>query len=114
MTTLDTGRKAESVAAAFLENKGCMIVARNWRTKWCEVDVIAERSGVVYFCEVKYRLHHKQGGGLEYVTPKKLEQMRFSAELWVAKYAWQGDYQLCAIEVSGPNFVITNVIKDLP
>jgi Holliday junction resolvase-like predicted endonuclease len=33
---------------------------------------------------VKYRRNANQGSGLEYVTSKKLEQMRFAAENWVA------------------------------
>ena len=113
MTTVDTGRRAEAVAAHFLEYKGCVIVAQNWRTRWCEIDVIAERDRVVYFCEVKYRVNARQGHGLDYITPKKLQQMRFAAELWVATYGWRGEYQLCAIEVSGPQFAITNVVKDI-
>jgi uncharacterized protein (TIGR00252 family) len=113
MTTVDVGRQAEAIAADFLERKGCTIVARNWRTRWCEIDVIAERSGVVYFCEVKYRASARQGAGLEYITAKKVQQMQFAAELWVARYSWQGEYLLSAIEVSGPSFNITSVIKDV-
>lgn len=113
MNTTEAGRRAEAVAADFLEHKGCAILERNWRTRWCEIDVIAERSGIVYLCEVKYRRHDHQGSGLDYITPKKLRQMQFAAELWVAKHNWSGDYQLCAIEVSGLSFRITNVVKDI-
>lgn len=113
MTTTETGRQAETAAAAFLEAKGCRIVERNWRTRLCEIDVIAERDGVVYFCEVKYRRTNRQGSGLEYVTPKKLAQMRFAATSWVHTHGWNGEYQLCAIAVSGPGFRVTDVVKDL-
>ncbi|HZM63985.1 MAG TPA: YraN family protein [Candidatus Saccharimonadales bacterium] len=113
MTTVDTGRKAEQVVADFLVRKGCVIMDRNWRTRWCEIDVVARRDGIVYFCEVKYRLRAAQGGGLDYITPKKVEQMWFAAELWVQSHNWQGEYELCAIEVFGPEFTITGVVKDL-
>lgn len=113
MTTTETGRKAEAAAAEFLKRKGCKIIAQNWRTRMCEIDVIAERDGVVYFCEVKYRVTSKQGYGLDYITPKKLKQMHFAAESWVHAYGHQGDFQLCAVEVSGKNFSITAVVKDL-
>ncbi len=113
MTTFDIGRRAEAAAAAFLEQKGCTIIANNWRTRWCEIDIVAERHKVVYFCEVKYRSSQHWGAGLEYITPKKLQQMRFAAALWVASQAWQGACQLAAIEVSGPNFWVTNAISDL-
>lgn len=113
MNTTATGRKAEDIAADFLRRKGCNIVCQNWRTRLCEIDIIAARGNVVYFCEVKYRASSRQGHGLDYVTPKKLKQMRFAAESWVHCNAWRGEYQLCAIEVSGADFRVTAVIKDL-
>ncbi len=113
MTTTQTGRQAEHVAADFLRLKGCEIVAQNWRTRMCEIDVIAYRDNIVYFCEVKYRATARHGAGLDYITDKKLQQMRFAAESWVHKNGWRGEYQLCAIEVSGPQFRITAVVKDL-
>jgi hypothetical protein len=39
--------------------------------------------------------------------------MRFAAENWVYAHGWRGEYQLFAIEVSGSEFRITAVIKDL-
>lgn len=113
MTTFETGRQAEAVAATFLEAKGCEIVEQNWRTRRCEIDIVAKRGDELYFCEVKYRRTNRQGGGLDYITAKKLQQMRFAAESWVHMHAWRGGYQLCAIEVSGEHFRVTNAIKDL-
>jgi len=113
MTTTSTGHRAEEEAAAYLKRKGWAIVVKNWRTKFCEIDVIAQKGKAVYFCEVKYRKTDQQGGGLEYITRKKLEQMRFAAEAWVHFTGWKGEYQLCAIEVFGPDFEVTNFIEDL-
>lgn len=113
MSTFDTGRKAEACAAEFLQRKGCKLLEQNWRTRWCEIDIVAMREKIVYFCEVKYRSHDRQGSGLDYITPKKLQQMQFAAELWVTEHRWKGAYELCAIEVSGPEYRITNVIRDL-
>lgn len=113
MTTFDTGRQAEAAAAVFLERKGCIIVAQNWRTRWCEIDIVALRDDVVYFCEVKYRSSSRQGTGLDYITPKKLQQMHFAAEMWMHHKGWRGECSLCAIEVSGPDFQVTNAVKDL-
>jgi ribonuclease HII len=113
MTTTETGRRAEEVAADFLQRKGCEVLARNWRTRLCEIDIIARRADVVYFCEVKYRKSARQGSGLEYITPKKLRQMAFAAESWVHMHGWRGEYELCAVEVSGLDFQITGVVKGL-
>jgi Holliday junction resolvase-like predicted endonuclease len=113
MTTFATGRQAENAAAAYLKTEGFAIVQQNWRTRWCEIDIIAQKGKAVYFCEVKYRHTDRQGTGLEYITSKKLEQMRFSADAWVHLTGWQGEYQLSAIEISGPNFLVTAFLTDL-
>jgi uncharacterized protein (TIGR00252 family) len=113
LQSYDHGRKAEAAARDFLERKGCKLVASNWRTRWCEIDIIAERSGTVYFCEVKYRQAAGQGSGIEYVTPKKVRQMTFAADMWLATHNWQGDCQLCVIEVSGPQYRVSTVITDV-
>lgn len=113
MTTFDTGRQAETAAADYLKKRGYAIVAQNWRTRWCEIDVIAQKGKAVYFCEVKYRRTDNQGSGLEYITPTKLQQMQFAAEAWVHLTRWTGEYQLAAIEVSGPQFSVTNFIENL-
>jgi len=113
MTTFTTGRQAEAAAADYLKRQGFAIVEQNWRTRWCEIDVIAQKDRVVYFCEVKYRVTSRQGGGLDYITPKKLRQMRLAAEGWVQLAGWQGEYQLAAIEVFGPNFEVTAFIDSI-
>jgi ribonuclease HII len=101
VNTTAIGRAAEAVAAEFLVAKGCTVLAQNWRTRWCEIDIVAVRGNIVYFVEVKYRQSAAWGTGLEYVTPKKLRQMHFAAEFWVAKHRFTGDYQLAAIELTG-------------
>jgi putative endonuclease len=113
MTSFETGRRAEAVAADFLRRKGCTLIAQNWRTRYCEIDIVAQRGAVVYFCEVKYRRTARQGSGLEYVTAQKVRQMRLSARHWLYENKWRGTCQLCAIEVSGSDFRITNVVKDI-
>lgn len=113
MTAFDTGRKAEAAAADYLKQKGYTIVDQNWRTKFCEIDIIVQRGNVVYFCEVKYRRTNRQGGGLDYITPKKLQQMSRAAEAWVHFFNWTGEYQLCAVEVSGSEFVVTGFVDEI-
>lgn len=111
MTTTETGRKAESAAAEFLQRKNCKIIVQNWRTRMCEIDIIAQRGSVVYFCEVKYRKTNNQGAGLDYITPKKLKQMQFAAESWAHANSYRGEFQLCAIEVSGLDFRISAAVR---
>jgi len=49
----EVGRIGEKVASKFLQNKGFVIIERNFRKPWGEIDIIAEKGGVVRFVEVK-------------------------------------------------------------
>jgi len=113
VTNFSTGRVAEEAAVKYLQNNGHKIIDQNWRTRYCEIDIVAVKKKTVYFVEVKYRANMFQGSGLEYITSKKLKQMSFAAEMWVQANNWNGGYSLAAIEVSGPDFEITNFLTEL-
>ncbi len=51
------GRRAEALAALFLRLKGYRIVARSYRTRLGEIDIIARRGRMLALVEVKYRRH---------------------------------------------------------
>lgn len=101
MSTTSTGRDAEDAAGQYLVKLGYAILAQNWRTRWCEIDIIAKKANTIYFVEVKYRKSHSWGDGLDAITPKKLQQMTFAAEMWVQEHAWSEDYRLVAISTTG-------------
>ena len=101
MTNFDHGRAAETKAAEYLEKIGYKVLQQNWRTRWCEIDIVAQKNSVVYLVEVKYRQRAFQGTGFDYITPKKLQQMSFAAEFWVQAHHWPGDYQLSVISIDG-------------
>ncbi len=94
------GRKAEQVAVLFLQQQGFMIVEQNWRTKLCEIDIIAKKNNVMYFVEVKYRKKATQGSGLEAITQKKLHQMKFAARMWRHWYGFDGHSKLSVIALT--------------
>ena len=95
------GHDAEKLVADYLEKHGFKIRAMNWRTRWCEIDIIAQKSKVVYFVEVKSRRSSEQGSGFDYITPSKLRQMRFAAEFWMTENNYDGECSLAAAEVEG-------------
>lgn len=112
MSSFVSGRQAEQAAADYLINSGYTIFDKNWRTRYCEIDIIAQKDQVIYFVEVKYRKSSEWGGGLDYITAKKLNQMSFAADMWVSLHNFSGDFQLAAIEVSGSDFTVTAFLKD--
>lgn len=84
-TTKQIGDAGETATANYLVRVGHEIMERNWRTKFCEIDIVSKKGDTVYFTEVKYRKKSDQGGGLAAITPKKLRQMKFAAEYFALK-----------------------------
>jgi putative endonuclease len=98
--TTSIGKEAEQKAAEYLSGLGYKILSKNWKTTRCEIDIVAQQKGVIYFAEVKYRSSNSQGGGLDYITPNKLKQMGFAAQIWNQHNRWEGDWRLMALAVS--------------
>lgn len=105
VSTIDVGNAAESAASDELVRQGFRILERNWKTKWCEVDIIAQKAGAVWFIEVKYRRTEKFGNGLEYIGPQKMMHLERAAALWTSRNDYQGEYTLGAVPVTGDNVV---------
>jgi uncharacterized protein (TIGR00252 family) len=98
------GHRAEQATADYLRLNGFKIIATNWKTKWCEVDVIAKKDDCIYFVEVKYRKTDQQGSGFDYIHTKKQQKMARAADSWVLIHKWSGEYVLSAAEVSGMDY----------
>lgn len=95
------GRLAEKVAAEHLVSLGYDIIEQNWRTKLCEIDIVAKKDQVVCLVEVKYRKKATAGDGLSAITPTKLKQMKFAARMWQHWHDFRGDMQLGVVSMSG-------------
>jgi putative endonuclease len=104
---------AERIAADFLVQRGYVVRELNWRNKYCEIDIVAERQNTISFVEVKYRENSEHGLGMDYVTDRKLRQMQFAAEMWVQDHEWLYDYYLAALELSGKPPEVTNFLPIL-
>ncbi len=100
-TSSSVGAKAEDFVVGWLVGEGFTILEHNWKTKHCEIDIIAETETCRYFIEVKYRSSSKQGGGVAAITPKKLQQMHFAAELYATRHSTSKDQRLAVIAVGG-------------
>ena len=101
-STKQIGDSAEDSAVKYLKSHGHKIIDRNWKTKFCEIDIISTLGDVTYFTEVKYRQKPNQGGGLAAITPKKLRQMKFAAEYYTAiNQSIDTNLRLAAISLTG-------------
>lgn len=89
MTTTERPQIAqlgEDLAAEHLERRGYAIVARNARTRFGEIDVIAARPGELVFVEVKARrVAGGAGTALDAIDYRKVRQVRRLAAAWLAE-----------------------------
>lgn len=81
MTAQEIGKIGEDYTAEYLSSKGCEIVARNFRIRGGEIDIIAKRGELLHIVEVKSRKPNPLSGGEEAITPRKQELLiRAAAE----------------------------------
>jgi len=81
-TAKSIGNIAENIAADYLINIGHEILNRNWKNKFCEIDIVSKYFDTIYFTEVKYREKSNHGDGIVAITPKKFRQMEFAVKFY--------------------------------
>jgi putative endonuclease len=69
------GADGESMACAELERLGYAIVARNYRIRSGEIDIVASEAGTIVFVEVKTKTDGSFGDPVDEVTPQKQRQI---------------------------------------
>lgn len=98
------GAWGESVAAHQLEAHGYTIVARNWRCRYGEIDLVAQAGDELVFVEVKTRRGRGFGTPEEGVSPHKLRKLFELGQHYLLAYdlddvAWRVD--MVAVELDG-------------
>jgi putative endonuclease len=98
---VETGKKGEDLAVAYLEGLNFSILHRTWRHSRYEIDIIACRDTILHFIEVKTRKSHKHGYPEESVSPKKIRNlMQAGAEFMFQYPGWiRVQYNILAITI---------------
>lgn len=78
------GRWGEDLAARWYAQHGYAVLARNWRCKEGELDLVAGRDRLVVVCEVKARASDRFGAPAEAVDWRKQQRIRRLAAIWLA------------------------------
>lgn len=84
-TRRELGRNGEEAVAAWYVEHGYQLVARNWRCREGELDLIVRRGRTYVFCEVKTRASDAFGLPAEAVTRSKQVRIRHLAARWLAE-----------------------------
>ena len=94
----------EQAAGNAYLRRGYRVLARNWRCRLGELDLVVERRGVLVFCEVKSRRGGGFGGGFEAVTWRKRAKLRSLAHAFLQETGFRSDairFDVASVESGG-------------
>jgi putative endonuclease len=80
---LALGASGEAAVARWYEANGWTVLARNWKVRAGELDLVVQRGRIVAFCEVKTRSTLDFGSPAEAVDRDKRNRIRHLARLWI-------------------------------
>lgn len=84
----------EEKACNYLKERGFIILNRNFRLKFGEIDIIGLDNSYLVFVEVKFRKNNSLGYAIEAVTTKKVKQIRKMAMLYLNINKYKSDIDL--------------------
>lgn len=110
-----TGRRGEDVACAELTRRGYAILARRYRTRFGEIDIVSERGGTVVFVEVKARRTRRRGSAGEsipYWKRRRIAAMALDYLAWTGRLTDRCRFDVVAIDGFGTDRMSVNVIEN--
>lgn len=99
MNTIKIGTKGEKAACLFLEKSGYRIIKRNYRKRYGEIDIIAQKGDILAFVEVKTRKSIEYGLACEAVTKEKKQKILKTAQTYICENNINLNYSFDIIEV---------------
>ena len=101
------GGRGEDDAAQFLERNGMQLVARNYRTRLGEIDLIARDGETLVFVEVRLRKDARFGGALASITARKRSRIAVAARQYLMRFTRVPPcrFDVVCIEGGEPNWI---------
>lgn len=115
VTSNESGKLAENTACQYLQTHGLTILARNFRAKTGEIDLIMQDKDEIVFVEVRLRNNPFFSTAIESVNRFKQRKLIRTATFYLAQTNWL-DKVNCRFDVIGISYAQTKVaiewIKD--
>ena len=103
----ETGARGEAVAAEYLRKKQYKIIKQGFRSKFGEIDLIAQNGKYLVFVEVKLRKSNRFAMAREYVDARKQEKLRITASLYLSLRPTSLQPRFDVIEIYAPDGTMT-------
>jgi len=111
------GELGERIAERWLRRQGGRIVQRRFRSGHRDIDLVAERDGLVAFVEVKARRGQRFGDPVEAVNWKKQRELGRSARVWIARHGRAPEayrFDVIGVLVAGPSVRVRHIENAFP
>jgi putative endonuclease len=95
----EDGAAAELLAREHLTLQGLSVVARNYRCRGGEIDLVCDDRGTLVFVEVRYRASQRFGGAAATVDRAKQQRLVLAARHYLARHAGDGLMRPCRFDV---------------
>jgi putative endonuclease len=99
-TTKEIGAAGEERAARHLAAQGLRILARNFRVKGGEIDLVCRDGAATVFVEVRRRARSEFGGAAYSITPAKQRRLALAARHWLARHG-DGECRFDCVLIEG-------------
>lgn len=112
-TTTRAGQLAENLAASFLEKRKLAVLARNFRCRGGEIDLVCRDGKTLVFVEVRLRRNAGFGGAAASVTPTKQRRIVLAAQHYLTATGKHGsDCRFDCVLLDGPGEARIEWIRD--
>ncbi|MDC0403911.1 YraN family protein [Porticoccaceae bacterium] len=99
----ESGRKAEQLAAKWLQQRGLELIERNYHAPCGEIDLVMRDNSGWVFVEVRFRNSLRFGGATASLTPSKLRRLRATAEHYLQHRTQRASFaRIDALLIDGP------------
>lgn len=96
------GKMGEGLAREYLQKQGYKIIEQNYRTKYAEIDLVAQKStlfskGAMVFVEVRTKVGEQFGSPEDTINRQKLRKVLYNAKSYAGFKQWNGSARIDAI-----------------
>jgi putative endonuclease len=93
----EVGKIGENLAKEFLERQGYKIIDQNYKTKYAEIDLVAQNKKCLVFVEVRTKVGENFGSPEDTINQKKLRKIQWNASSYAVFKKWDGPCRVDAI-----------------
>lgn len=91
------GKLGEDIAREYLKGKGYRIIEQNYRTRYGEIDLIAQKENTLVLVEVRTKTGEQFGKPEETLKKRKIKKFKMNALAYISKKGWKGAFRMDAI-----------------